>query len=130
MEILNIPKNSLLLVIEQEALIQMYLKQTLREMGFRVKGFTDFRIALKVFKDEFRDIGAVFLDLKLFDADYSRTIPALVEVNHKVKIIAISTATADDLPEYFGQKISVFLHKPFNEQEISEALKQVEIEIP
>ncbi len=108
------------LVIDDEPMLLDVMKEFLELRGYEVFEATDGKSAVEIFKRLRPKI--VILDLRLPGIDGLRVRAILKEIKKDVKIIIIS----GHIQEEFDQSEDIFLKKPFNLDELMDALKKVE----
>jgi DNA-binding NtrC family response regulator len=105
----------LIIVIDDNSPILMVCKTILEMNDYQVETFEDFNLALGFYRENQKQVKAILLDMYLANTDYRITIPALLLINPKVKIICMSgSPLPGELLDQVTYKIEYFLKKPFH----------------
>jgi CheY-like chemotaxis protein len=119
-------KSTRILVVEDEVLIQMLLKESLEEFGFKVEiagSAADARSKLHLLNG---DIDAAIIDIGLPDARGDVLVRELRSIYSMLPIVIASGGNDAIFREQFGdQKFVGFLNKPFTVAQLRTALHSV-----
>ena len=113
----------LILVVDDEPLILLMTKATLESSGYKVLTANGGAAALQLFRDRYRDIAAVLLDMMMPGMDGPTTMQAIKAIAPDVKIIAASGLRLTERPaEALAAGAIAFLKKPFSDTELLQTL--------
>lgn len=119
-------KNRYVLVIEDEENLRHILKDVLTQDAFKVIVARNAREGLALYNKEQGMIETVILDFNLPDQNGLVTFNQLKEINPVVKVILTSGFDVDESVEQaLNDGALQFMRKPFNRQQILEAVKKV-----
>lgn len=117
-------QGELILVVEDEAALRPVIQQTLENNGYQVVLAGDGSEAIGLYRQRQPEIKAVLADLLMPGVDGLATIRALIDINPRVLVVAMSGLLVDP-PELqaMGENVRAFLAKPFTSAELLSALK-------
>jgi PAS domain S-box-containing protein len=117
------------LVIEDEASILSITSQTLQTFGYRVLTATDGAEGLALYVQQKDDIAVVLIDMMMPILDGLGAIRALLRINPKIKIVAVSGLDAKrDVVEATGGSVKYLLTKPYTAGTLLKTLQAILIE--
>jgi PAS domain S-box-containing protein len=113
------------LVVDDEEIIRTVLADMLREMGFRVLTAEDGQEGVEIYRESWRDIDAVIMDLIMPRLGGKGAFRAMREINPSVRVI-LSTGFSRDrtIEEALSEGVVAFVQKPFRIEELSDAIYQ------
>ena len=115
-----------ILVIEDEASILSITSQTLQAFGYRVLTATDGAEALAIYAQKSDEIAVVLTDMMMPILDGPATIRALLRLNPKTKIVAVSGLNAKgSLVEATGGSVKHLLTKPYTAGTLLKTLRAI-----
>ncbi len=115
-----------ILVIEDEGNLRQIVKDVLTEASYKVILAKTAEEGLALYTREQDKIEAVILDFQLPDADGLNVFSELQSINTRVKVILTSGFDVDESVEKaLSSGALQFLRKPFNRQQILDAVKRV-----
>jgi two-component system, cell cycle sensor histidine kinase and response regulator CckA len=118
--------NELILIVEDEPAIQQVIKASLEDCNYRTLTASDGIEAIALYTEYHQEISLVLMDIMMPSLDGLSAIRALMELNPKVSIIAMSgLATHRQVTESLGSNVKAFLSKPYTMQELLNALHEV-----
>lgn len=111
------------LVVDDEEIIRTVLADMLREMGFRVLTAEDGQEGLEIYRESWREIDAVIMDLIMPRLGGKGAFRAMREINPSVRVI-LSTGFSQDraIEEALSEGVVAFVQKPFRIEELSNAI--------
>lgn len=119
--------NQTVLLVDDEELIREATISLLEDLGFQVKTCIDGQEALDLYRDCHEDIDLVILDMVMPRMSGKETFKELRRVNPSVPIIIISGFSQNEsINEMVETEKCVFVQKPFQANEIVDAIKQVQ----
>ena len=110
-----------ILVVEDESIIRLLLRDVLRGAGYRVLEAADGRTAIEAYRAGKDQIDLVTLDLQLPDIHGSLVLEELMAIDGEVKVII---ATGNVVPDGMVGVCAV-LQKPFNLAQLLETVRGV-----
>jgi two-component system, cell cycle sensor histidine kinase and response regulator CckA len=115
----------IVLVVDDERIIRDITASTLKKNGYQVLTASDGTEGFALFTQHRHEISVVITDMSMPYMDGGKMIRALLQIDPKVKVIAISGLNEDfNLPEVLKKKIP-FLKKPFSLDKLLETLHEV-----
>jgi signal transduction histidine kinase/CheY-like chemotaxis protein len=118
--------NESILVIDDEEVIVEHIKEMLETLGYKVFSSLKGKDALEIYKNNFKDIHLVILDMIMPEMNGSEVYQHLKEINPKVKILLASGYTADDkVLEILTNERCGFIQKPFDIVHLSHKVRDV-----
>jgi two-component system, cell cycle sensor histidine kinase and response regulator CckA len=120
------PRNTTVLVIEDEAPLRRVTRQLLGRLDYTVLEADTGRAAMEILRTHRGPIHAVFLDMMLPDADGERLFDELRTVQPDLKIILCSGYAVDQpVKKLMAAGACGFLQKPFSTKKLAARLKEV-----
>jgi PAS domain S-box-containing protein len=114
------------LVIEDEASILTITSQTLQAFGYRVLTAMDGAEALAIYAQKKDEIAVVLTDMMMPILDGPATIRALLRLNPKIKIVAVSGLNAKSgVVEATGGSVKHVLTKPYTAGTLLKTLRAI-----
>jgi signal transduction histidine kinase/CheY-like chemotaxis protein len=121
--VLSAPASGTVLVVDDETMIRRSTGRLLKALGYQVLEAAHGREALEVFARERGRIVAVLLDLVMPVMDGPETFRRLREAEPALRIVLCSGYSAEgDARELLRAGAAGFLQKPFQEEQLREAL--------
>lgn len=108
------------LVVEDQSVIRLLLRNVLIKEGYRVLEAADGRTAIEAYRTGQDEIDLVMLDLKLPDIHGSLVLDELIAINEDVKVIIASGNITEDVVG-----VCAVLRKPFNFPQLRETVREV-----
>lgn len=113
------------LVVDDERIMRDITASTLKKSGYQVLTAADGTEGFALFTQHRAEIAVVVTDMSMPYMDGSKMIRALLQIDPKAKIIAVSGLNEDvNLPEPLRKRIP-FLKKPFALEKLLETLHEV-----
>lgn len=115
----------LILVVDDERVIRDITASTLKKNGYQILTAADGTEGFALFTQHRNEIAAVITDMSMPYMDGGKMIRALLQIDPKVKLIAISGLNEDfNLPGILKKRIP-FLKKPFAVEKLLETLHEL-----
>jgi two-component system, cell cycle sensor histidine kinase and response regulator CckA len=121
-----IPKNQVILLVEDEETLRLAVSMSLKKNGFSVLPAADGRVALGLFRERAQDIGTVVLDLTLPGISGVEVFQEVRRIRPDTKIVLTSAYDRERVSDAFGfgeQSICTFVRKPYRIGELISALR-------
>lgn len=113
------------LLVDDERVIRDITASTLKKNGYQVLTASDGTEGFALFTQHRQEIAVVVTDLSMPYMDGAKMIRALVQIDPKIKLVAISGLNEDfNLPSMLKKRIP-FLKKPFSLDKLLETLHEV-----
>lgn len=113
------------LVVDDERIVRDITASTLKKNGYQVLTASDGTEGFALFTQHRHEIAVVVTDMSMPYMDGAKMIRALMQIDPKVKVIAISGLNEDtNLPEFVKKRVP-FLKKPFSLDKLLETLHEV-----
>jgi two-component system cell cycle sensor histidine kinase/response regulator CckA len=114
-----------ILVADDEESVRLVARRMLERFGFSVLTAADGREAVQVFREHADEIACVLLDLTMPFLDGEQVFREMRAIRPDVKAILTSGYNEQEATERFGGKgLSGFLQKPFQQESLSEMLRE------
>jgi two-component system, cell cycle sensor histidine kinase and response regulator CckA len=118
--------DELILIVEDEPAIQQVTKASLGDCNYRTLTASDGIEAIALYAEHQQEISLVLMDIMMPSLDGVSAIRALMDINPKVSVIAMSgLATNSQVTEALGSNVKAFLPKPYTMQELLNTLHEV-----
>jgi two-component system, cell cycle sensor histidine kinase and response regulator CckA len=118
--------NELILIVEDEPAIQQVTKASLEDSNYRTLTASDGIEAIALYTEHQQEISLVLMDIMMPSLDGVSAIRALMDINPKVRVIAMSgLVTNSQVTETVGTNVRAFLSKPYTMQELLNTLYEV-----
>lgn len=112
------------LIIEDDPTVRGFIRRVLEFAGCSVLAAAGGREGVALFRDHDREIRVVLLDLTMPGMNGPEVIRRLRELRASVPIVVMSGYSGEDaLPRLQGDRISAFLHKPFQPHELLDQVR-------
>lgn len=112
----------LILVVDDERVIRDITASTLKKNGYQILTASDGTEGFALFTQHRNEIAAVITDMSMPYMDGAKMIRALLQIDPKIKVVAISGLLEDfNLPDLLKKRIP-FLKKPFAVERLLETL--------
>jgi two-component system cell cycle sensor histidine kinase/response regulator CckA len=119
-----------ILVVDDERVIRDITASTLKKNGYQILTAADGTEGFALFTQHRNEISAVITDMSMPLMDGGKMIRALLQIDPKVKIVAISGLNEDfNLPDILKKRIP-FLKKPFAVEKLLETLHDLFLAAP
>jgi CheY-like chemotaxis protein len=119
-----------ILVVDDERVIRDITASTLKKNGYQILTAADGTEGFALFTQHRNEISAVITDMSMPLMDGGKMIRALLQIDPKVKIVAISGLNEDfNLPDILKKRIP-FLKKPFAVEKLLETLHDLFLATP
>jgi PAS domain S-box-containing protein len=119
-EVTVAPRRATILLVDDEELVRLLAKDTLSELGYSVTVREDGESGLAYFRDHWREIDVVILDLVMPRMNGAAAYRAMKAINPDVKVLLCSGYTADGAArELLADGAQGFVQKPFHPAELS-----------
>ena len=120
----------IILVVDDERIIRDITASTLKKNGYQILSAADGTEGFALFTQHRNEIAAVITDMSMPYMDGGKMIRALLQIDPKVKIIAVSGLNEDfNLPDILKKRIP-FLKKPFAVEKLLETLNELFVPPP
>jgi DNA-binding NtrC family response regulator len=117
-----------ILLVDDEAVVRRTCHRMLTRMGCDVLDAPDGQAALHLYRQHWRSISVVLLDMVMPDMNGSRTFEKLRQVNPRARVILSSGYPEDDTVSHLLADPSVvFMRKPFGLQELMDTVQRVSV---
>lgn len=118
------------LLVDDERVIRDITASTLKKNGYQVLTASDGTEGFALFTQHRHDIAVIVTDMSMPYMDGAKMIRALLQIDPKVRVVAISGLNEDfNLPEILKKRIP-FLKKPFSLDKLLETLHDVLFSAP
>jgi two-component system, cell cycle sensor histidine kinase and response regulator CckA len=118
--------SELILIVEDEPAIQQVTKASLEDCNYRTLTASDGIEAIALYTKHHQEISLVLMDIMMPSLDGVSAIRALMDINPKVSVIAMSgLVTNRQVTEVLGNNVKAFLSKPYTMQELLNTLHEV-----
>jgi two-component system, cell cycle sensor histidine kinase and response regulator CckA len=115
-----------ILLVDDEEIIRDIASQMLERLGYGVRLASSGAEAVRMYREEEKDIRLVLLDLIMPGMSGSETFDAIRAVNPSARILLCSGYSSDDqAPEILSKGCAGFIQKPFGLGELSQKLKDI-----
>ncbi len=117
-----------ILLVDDEALIRRTCHRMLTRMGYEVLDAPDGQVALHLYRQHWRSISVVLLDMVMPNVNGSTTFEKLRQVNPDARVILSSGYPEDDtLNNLLTDPAVVFMRKPYGLQELLDTVQRVSV---
>ncbi|MFK7780503.1 MAG: GAF domain-containing protein [Candidatus Gracilibacteria bacterium] len=117
-------QNTTILIIDDEELIQNFLKNALELLGYKIIIGKNGKDGLDKYINN-DDIDLVILDLTMPDISGQTVLEKMLEIKNDVKVIVASGQSDEVLRDGILSKAKGFLHKPYSVDELYEKVKNI-----
>jgi two-component system, cell cycle sensor histidine kinase and response regulator CckA len=118
--------SELILIVEDEPAIQQVTKASLEDSNYQTLTASDGIEAIALYTEHHEKISLVLMDIMMPSLDGVSAIRALMDINPKVRVIAMSgLVTNSQVTETLGTNVKAFLSKPYTMQELLNTLHEV-----
>ncbi|MFC1725182.1 PAS domain S-box protein [candidate division KSB1 bacterium] len=118
--------NETILLIDDEKLVRSVGKDILTDLGYKVHLASSGKQGIKLLEKHMDSIRLVLLDMIMPEMDGETVYKELKKINPDIKIIIVSGYSQNGTAEKIVKKEkTVFVQKPFQMKELSEALRKV-----
>jgi len=122
----SIPEGRRVLVIDDENIVRKALCMMLESLGYTVETFGSGREAIAWYRDSYRNIDLVLLDLILPEMDGKAVFEALRGINRDAKILLVSGYSINrEVQTIIDKGAAGFIKKPFDIKELSRKIAEV-----
>ncbi|MBL8025809.1 MAG: response regulator, partial [Fibrobacteres bacterium] len=115
-----------LMLIEDEEDVRMVTSISLEKAGYKVKAFNGGKSALEYFKDNWRSVDAILLDITMPEMNGLECMRRLKWINPDIKVIIASGHTLEgDAQSLLDEGAKVFIQKPWKRRDLLKTLEEV-----
>ena len=119
-------KDETILFADDEAVIRNLGKQFLEKLGYRIVLAEDSEEAVKLYKENRKDVDALVLDMTMPKLSGRQMMYQIFDLNPKAKIIITSGYTSEGTPEeLLRMGAKKFLQKPYTIIPLARTLRSV-----
>jgi len=119
-EVTAAPREANILLVDDEDLVRQLARDTLSRLGYNVIVREDGESGLAHFRDHWRDIDVVILDLVMPRMNGAAAYRAMKAINPDIKVLLCSGYTVDGVAkELLADGAQGFVQKPFHPAELS-----------
>lgn len=112
--------SGLILLVDDEEMVRFVGKEMLEEMGYQVLLAEDGKDAVKTFIDNHRDIDLVIMDMIMPEMNGRDAFLEMHKIDPNCKVLIASGFLKDDsLAELYPLGLKGFIHKPYQDNELS-----------
>ncbi|MCD6118173.1 PAS domain S-box protein [bacterium] len=112
-------------IVDDEKVIRDVSKRVLEREGFKVISASNGTEALKLYRESWKEISIVILDLVMPDMSGEEVYKELCKINSRVKVIFASGYAPEDRSELKNFSYNTFIQKPFRPQELIEEVNKL-----
>ncbi|MGD8367000.1 MAG: response regulator [Desulfobacterales bacterium] len=126
-QIESIPKgNETILLIDDEESVRVGIEFMLVKIGYTVHSAEDGREALEIFREHWRQIDLIILDLVMPGMLGAEVFDQLRAIDPSCKVLLSSGySTSEEAQELLGRGCAGFLQKPFNIERLSFRIREI-----
>ena len=111
----------LILVVDDEPIMRKIAVNVLQNSGYTVMAAEDGNQALQIFKQHYRDIKLVLLDLLMPDISGKETYIQMKKINPDVCVLLVSGAERDKrIKELLKMGVKAYIEKPYTFPQLSQ----------
>ena len=123
----SIPRgDETILLIDDEESVRVGIEFMLVKIGYTVHSAENGMEALEIFREHWRQIDLVILDLVMPGMLGAEVFDQLREIDPACKVLLSSGySTSDEAQELLGRGCAGFLQKPFNIERLSSRIRQI-----
>lgn len=114
-----------ILVVEDEKMLQEFVKSALEWYGYKVLVANDGKEWLDMYIENMSNIDLVILDLTMPKMSGQTVLSALLEIKENIKVIISSWQSDGEITEWILSKAKWFVHKPYPLQKLIKTVKDV-----
>jgi CheY-like chemotaxis protein len=116
----------LIWIVDDEPLICQTVERVLTSWGFGVRSFTDGEIAARVFHEQRPKMSLLLLDVTMPHWSGPETLRHLRETDPSLRVVVMSGFDEEESLRHFEeQKVTGFIHKPFQIDQLQERLRLI-----
>ncbi|HEY9853100.1 MAG TPA: response regulator [Leptolyngbyaceae cyanobacterium] len=116
----------LILIVDDEESIREITKTSLESYNYKVLTASDGIEGIALYAKHQTEISVVLVDMMMPSMDGPTTIRTLQKINPDVKVIAVSgLASNNQVAEFRGNYVKIFLPKPYTSEELLKSLHSV-----
>jgi len=112
-------------VVDDEEVIRDVSRKVLEREGFKVITASNGTEALQIYRENWKNISIVILDLVMPDLSGEEVYKELCKINKKVKVIFASGYAPEDRDELKNFSYNRFIQKPFRPEELIKEVKKL-----
>ncbi len=121
-----IPGQGLILVVDDEELIRVTTIKMLQTAGYQVISAENGESGVQIFKEKYKDITAVILDMAMPKKSGRDTFYEMKKIDPEVKVLLATGYKHDERSEEIIKSgVKSFIQKPFTIYSLSEAISRV-----
>ncbi len=123
---LGIPQSNQILIVDDEDVVTTPLSKMLTKEGHIVSVCSSGPEAIKNYKDSWKEIDLVLLDIMMPDLDGYETYEALRRINPHVKVLMMSGFSKDEKTQRIVKTGGAgFIQKPFSREDIISSIAEI-----
>ncbi len=109
-----------IMIVDDEDLVRSLMTEALSKMGYEIQAFGDPQESVEYFKDHFRQIDLIVLDLIMPKMSGEDTLKALLEIDKDIPIlIASGFSERQEVGDLIKEGAKHYIRKPFQLKELS-----------
>ncbi|MHC4871684.1 MAG: PAS domain-containing hybrid sensor histidine kinase/response regulator [Planctomycetota bacterium] len=121
-----VEKTARILLVDDEDIVREIAADMLSELGHKVTVIDDSKKAVEHYKESWQDIDLVIMDMMMPELSGSETFIAMHNINPDIKSIICSGYDLNpEVQELLKKGVMAFVHKPFEQAELSGKVAQV-----
>jgi DNA-binding response OmpR family regulator len=118
--------NKIVLLVDDDETVLKIQRRMLEALGFDVLTATDGCEGVETYKEIWKEIDFIVLDLNMPNMDGEEAFMELRKINDKVPIILSSACSEEEVAERFnGKKLSGYIRKPYYFKELDNKIKDI-----
>jgi PAS domain S-box-containing protein len=122
--------NETILLVDDEEVVLIVTREILENLGYRVLPAGSGQEAIALFREKYKEISIVILDMIMPDLKGSQTFDQLKEIDSQVKVLLSSGYSIDGQAAQLIEKgCKAFIQKPYTVSELSNKVREV-LEMP
>lgn len=114
-----------IMIVDDETMLQELLKEMLEMLGYEVITFVDGYQALSYYRENWRDIHLVLLDLVMPKLSGKELFEGLYAINPLIKAAFLTGYGLENMDESIRSRINGFINKPINMEELSIKMREM-----
>lgn len=114
-----------IMVVDDESILQELLKEMLEMLGYQVIIFEDGYHALAYYREHWKEIHLVLLDMVMPKLSGKELFEGLYNINPEIKAAFLSGYGMDQVDDTLRSRIQGFISKPINMEELSIKMREM-----
>lgn len=115
-----------IIVIDDEDIIRKMTSKLLSTLGYNVKDFSNGEDAIEYFKDHYKQVDLIIIDMIMPGMDGKDTFNAITEIDPSVKVLLSSGYSIDgDAQKLIDSGAQGFIQKPYRKVELSRKIAEI-----